>query len=192
MRRLFCALMLCGTSLLPASPRQEPGQLSKDDPAIRAVVDRFFATQVAEDADAYLALWSTKAQRPTLAQLKFIFDTGDDEFTDVAIEKVSEADGRIRVRVFATRRRLDSRNLKPDGTPYRYTTRLALALTLAREDGALKIVSEGSPADDLATAILRSPTADARAALMDADPDLVGEALISALGRAADSSARGQ
>lgn len=192
MRRLFTALLLLGAAgLLSASPRQGTGGApSRDDPDIRAIVDRFFATQVAEDADGYLALWSAKGQRPTLAQLKFIFDSGDDVFTDVRIERVSEADGRIRVRLFATRNRVDSQNRKADGTPFRYTTRLTLSLTLVREDGALKIVSEGSPADDLAAAILQAPTADARAALMDSDPDLVGEALISSLARNADGSAR--
>ncbi len=44
----------------------------------------------------------------------------------------------------------------------RYRTRLALALTLVREDGVLKIASEGSPADTLATGILEAPTAEAR------------------------------
>ena len=193
MRRLLAlaAILLGAVSLLSASARQGAGGApSIDDPEIRSVVDRFFATQVAEDANAYLALWSANVLRPTLAQLKFIFESGDDVFSDVTINRVAVTDGRIRVRVFATRNRVDSRNKRPDGTPFRYTTRLTLALALVREDGALKIVSEGSPADDLATAILQAPTAAARAALMDAEPDLVGEALVSALARSADASAR--
>ena len=52
---------------------QEP-----DDPALRAAVGRFFAAQVAEDIDAYLALWSSTAQRPSLEMLKFVFESGDD------------------------------------------------------------------------------------------------------------------
>ena len=194
MRRfLACAAVLLGAvSLLSASARQGAGGApSIDDPEIRSIVDRFFATQVAEDADAYLALWSANVQRPTLAQLKFVFETGDDLFTGVTIDRVTVADGRIRVRVLATRNRVDSNNKKPDGTPFRYTTQLTLALTLVREDGALRIVSEGSPADDLATAIIQAPTPAARAALMDADPDIVGDALIAAISRSADASARG-
>ncbi len=54
-------------------------------------------------------------RRPTPAQLKFVFDSGDDEFTDVAIEGVSQAGGRIVVRVFATRSRMDSQNRRADG-----------------------------------------------------------------------------
>jgi hypothetical protein len=181
MRRFLAlaAILLGAVSLLSASARQGAGGApSIDDPEIRSVVDRFFATQVAEDADAYLALWSANVQRPTLAQLKFVFESGDDVFTDVTIERVTVSGGRVRVRVFATRNRVDSKNKRPDGTALRYTTRLALALALVREDGALKIVSEGSPADDLATAILQAPTPAARAALMDADPDILGETLI--------------
>ncbi len=192
MRRLLCALLLLGAAgFLSASPRQEAAQApSKDDPEIRAIVDRFFATQVAEDAGAYLALWSARMQRPTAAQLKFIFDSGDDEFTDVAIAGVSQTGGRIVVRVFATRNRTDTRNRRADGSPIRYSTRLALALTLVREDGVLRIAGEGSPADTLATGILQAATAEARSALMDAEPDLVGEALIAALARSADAAAR--
>ncbi|HEX6973018.1 MAG TPA: hypothetical protein VF147_01380, partial [Vicinamibacterales bacterium] len=180
---LFClsagVLPVRGQDPAPASPAV--------DPEIRALVDRFFATQMAEDADGYLALWSSTAQRPTLAQLRFVFDTGDDEFSDVAIDRVVQVGERIRVRVFATRNRTDSKNMRPDGTPYRYRTRMIEALTLVREDGALKIASEGSPADDLATAILQVPDAAARAALMEAEPDLVGEGLIAAVSRAADT-----
>ena len=190
MHRHVAALVLLLAGFLPTSGQEPAGAPAVNDPEIRAVVDRFFATQMAEDADAYLALWSTNAQRPTLAQLRFVFDTGDDVFTDVVIGRVTEAGGRMRVRVFATRHRTDSKNMRPDGTPYRYVTRLVEGLTLVREDGVLKIASEGSPADDLATAILQAPDAAARAALMDAEPDLAGEGLIAAVARGADASAR--
>ena len=49
------------------------------DPALRAAVERFYATQEAEDADAYLSLWSATAERPRPEQLRFVFESGDDK-----------------------------------------------------------------------------------------------------------------
>lgn len=194
MRRSFTALVavIAVAGVLGASPRQDArAALSVDDPEIRALVERFFATQAAEDADAYLFLWSASGPRPTAAQLKFIFDSGDDTFSEVAISRVTLVGDRVTVRVSAMRNRTDARNLGPDGAPARYHTRLALALILAREGGGWKIVGEGAPADALASALIDAPTSAARAALMDAEADLVGEALVAAMSRRADALARG-
>ena len=53
MLHLLTALIL----LLPRQAVQVPPGIEVD-PALRAVVDRFFETQRAEDAAGYLALWS--------------------------------------------------------------------------------------------------------------------------------------
>ena len=46
------------------------------DDELKAAVERFFATQAAEDTDAYLALWSRTAKRPAAFQLRYVFDSG--------------------------------------------------------------------------------------------------------------------
>src|SRR5262245_66613648 len=74
--RAFVALSL----LTVAAGRQGP-----DDPVLRAAVEQFFAAQQAEDVAAYLSLWSAAATRPTAEQLKYVFDSGDDTFTNVTI-----------------------------------------------------------------------------------------------------------
>lgn len=194
MRRLIaCALVLLGAAgALSASVRQGAGgPPTVDDPEIRAAVEKFFAAQVAEDADAYFALWSRAAQKPRAEQLTFIFDSGDDVFTDIAVTRVSQANGQARVRVTAMRERVDTQNRAADGTPRRYNTRLTLALTFVREDGVLKLVSEGSPSEELAAAVIAAATAEERAALLDAEPELVGDMLVYSLSRRGDAAVRG-
>jgi hypothetical protein len=75
------------------------------DPALRAAVERFYATQEAEDVDAYLSLWSSAADRPRPQQLKFIFDSGDDKFSQVAITSVRSRGALTIVHVSVTRDR---------------------------------------------------------------------------------------
>src|SRR5688572_13582028 len=83
-----------------------PGRAqSGDDLELRAAVDRFFTTQQAEDIPAYLALWSRTAQRPTAEQLKFIFDSGEDTFSEITIVRTIPAGDKVRVRVSAKRER---------------------------------------------------------------------------------------
>lgn len=193
MRRLIaCVLVLLGAAGAPsASVRQGAGgPPAVDEAEIRTAVEKFFAAQVAEDADAYFALWSRTAQKPRAEQLKFIFDSGDDVFTDIAVTRVSSANGQVRVRVTAVRERVDAENRAADGTPRRYNTRLTLALTFVREDGALKLVSEGAPSDDLALALIAAPTPGARTELLDAERDLIGDMLVSALSRRGDMAAQ--
>ena len=70
MRRLVFALLAAF-----AAP-QAPDAV---DPSLRAAVERFYAMQEAEDVSGYTALWAKTAQDPQRpAQLKFIFDSGDD------------------------------------------------------------------------------------------------------------------
>ena len=63
------------------------------DPALRAAVERFYATQQAEDVAGYLSLWSATAARPAAEQLKDVFDSGDDLFSGLTILRVSEVAG---------------------------------------------------------------------------------------------------
>lgn len=166
------------------------GATQEIDPALKGAVDRFFATQVAEDADAYLALWSRTATRPQAQQLKYIFDSGDDKFLDLQIDRAVVTGDTARVRGSITRVRtpLDVKN--PDGSPRMFTTRLNFALSYVREDGDWKLVREGSPTDELASALVAAAEPSARAGLLQSEPDLVTSRLLDALGRQADAYAR--
>ena len=83
------------------------------DPALKAAVDRFLSTQVSEDVDGYLALWSRTAERPQVHQLRSIFDEGDDKFLDFEITRASIDGATARVRLAVTRVRTDAQNNEP-------------------------------------------------------------------------------
>src|SRR5437868_2596181 len=88
------------------------------DPDVRAAVERFFKTQEAEDVEAYLAQWSREAPRLRDAaqlrrQLRFVFDAGDDRYSDIVVERATADAQRIRVRVSVQRERTSTR---ADGT----------------------------------------------------------------------------
>ena len=71
--RSLCAIVLLIQTVPAPAPRQ-------DVPALQAAVHRFFATQEAEDVDAYLGQWSKSATRPTAEQIRFVFESGDDKY----------------------------------------------------------------------------------------------------------------
>ena len=73
------------------------------DAALDSAVHSYFETQESEDVAGYLALWSSTATRPTPAMLTFIFDSGDDRFSDITIVRVTPTADGARVRVGAVR-----------------------------------------------------------------------------------------
>ncbi len=156
------------------------------DPALKSAVERFYATQEAEDLEGYLALWSRSAERPKPEQLRFIFESGADKFIDLEIWRTVIAGSTARVRVVVTRLRTASNSPGPDGAPRVFKTRLPHALAYVLEDGDWKLVREGAPADELALALISERDTAARAALMKADADLVDLVLVNALSRRAD------
>ena len=191
--RSMTLLILSLLLQLPVAPAPAPEQ--DVDPALRAVVERFFATQQEESIEDYLALWSPRlplTQRPRAEQLKYIFDSGQDEFSDLQLTHVWIDGDRARVRGRVTRARTDARVKRPDGSSRVFTSSLAFALGLAREDGEWKIVREGSPVDELAGALIDEPDAERRAALLAADPGLVSARLVDAIARRADALAQQQ
>jgi tetratricopeptide (TPR) repeat protein/CHAT domain-containing protein len=165
------------------------GPQDAPEPALQAAVERFYATQQAEDVAGYLALWSTTVQRPAPAQLKFVFDSGDDVFSDLRILQVRTTGDRAVVRATVVRDRTAAR-LQPNGAPMRFHTVMQVALTYLREAGEWKIVKEGAVADAVADALIAAATAGERDALLAAEPDLSRPAVISALARQADALAQ--
>ena len=177
------------TAVILVLPQQAPAAVEVEA-ALKAVVARFFETQQSEDAEGYLALWSAKANRPRPEQLKFIFESGDDTFSDIAITRAIVSGDEARVRVAASRSRTDLRAKNPDGTTRVFRTTLQLALALRREDGSWKLVREGPPSDELAAALIETDDPAARKVLIESDPELVNIRLVESLARRADSLAQ--
>jgi tetratricopeptide (TPR) repeat protein len=171
------------------------GRQGVDDPRLRAAVDRFFATQQAEDVDGYLALWSATAKRPPpeqiREQLKYIFDAGDDTFSDITITATFPAGDRVRVRVSATRERVTTARI-PGRPPFTFRATTAWSLTYVREGDDWKLVREGAAVDDLADRLIEVQTPEAREALLLAEPELVNDGLITALSRRGGQAAQMQ
>jgi tetratricopeptide (TPR) repeat protein len=167
------------------------GRQGADDPTLRAAVDRFFATQQAEDVDGYLALWSAKAKRPTAEQLKYVFEGGDDTFSEIAIVGTFPAADRVRVRVSATRDRVTPARI-PGRPPFTFHSTTAWSLTYVREGDEWKLIKEGSAVDDLADGLIEAQTPEARDALLLAEPELVTDGLITALSRRGGQAAQEQ
>jgi tetratricopeptide (TPR) repeat protein len=182
---LFVACASAGGLVVP-----EASQQPADDPAIRAAVERFFATQEAEDTAAYLALWSTQAQRPSPGQLRFIFDAGDDKYTDITLRRVVQNGERVRVRVSAVRERTIAR--APPGPGAVRVSAMTVGLTFVRENAEWKLLREATPADDLAGALIDASSAGERAELLASEPELVGAALLHALAQRASQAAQRQ
>jgi len=163
-----------------------------DDPKLRAAVERFFAMQQAEDVAGYLALWSASVKRPTAEQLKFVFDAGDDTFSDIAIVGSFPAAGdRVRVRVSATRDRVTPART-PARPPFTSHSTTAWSLLYVREGDDWKLVREGSASDDLADRFIEAQTPEAREELLLAEPELVTDGLIVAISRRAGQAAQEQ
>ena len=181
MRRWVFALLVA--LLAP----QVPAEI---DPSLRAAVERFYATQEAEDVAAYLSLWASTAQRPRPEQLKYLFDSGDDKFSGLTIERVSSDGDRTVVRASIVRDRTSATVRRPDGLPMTFHIPMNVALTFVREGGEWKLVREGTPIDMLVDALIAAPTLESREALLAAEPDLFSPALVSAISRRADTFAQ--
>lgn len=185
----------------PPSPAQAtiaPTVEAAVDSTLRAAVERFFETQQREDSAGYMALWSQSATgagaasqgttRPTLAQLQFVFDSGDDIFSDVRITAVTPSGSQVRVRVEARRERTVPSRF-PDVPPRTFSSTMQIALAYEREGGEWRLLREGPAADDLAVAMLEAPSDEARDALLAAEPNLGGLPLVFAAGRLGTAAA---
>jgi tetratricopeptide (TPR) repeat protein len=156
---------------------------------LRAAVERFFATQESEDIDAYLALWSAKSERPQRDQLKFVFDSGDDTYSDITIVRTIPTGDRVRVRVTATRDR-SAPPRTPDERPRTFRSTSEWSLSYVREAGEWKLEKQGTAVDGLAASVIEAATPEDREALLTAESDLVDDLLLAALARQASQAAQ--
>jgi tetratricopeptide (TPR) repeat protein len=166
-------------------------QATDVDPSLRTAVERFYAMQEAEDIAGYISLWSQAALDPQRqTQLKFIFDSGDDKFSDLTITSVRPRGDQTVVRLSVTRDRTSSTR-RPDGSPLVFHTTILAALTYVREAGEWKLVREGSLVDALADSVIAAADAGEREKLLAEEPDLVNPMLVTAISRQADAAAQG-
>ena len=128
-------------------------------------------------------------KRPTAEQLKFVFESGDDTFSEIAIVGTFPAADRVRVRVSATRDRVTPARV-PGRPPFTFHSTTAWSLTYVREGDDWKLVKEGSAVDDLADSIIEAQTPEAIEALLLAEPELVSDGLIMALSRRGGQAAQ--
>ena len=167
--------LLCG---LP------PAQVSID-PQLQSAVERYFTTQQEEDVEAYLSLWSASSSRPPAQMrqmLSYVFDTGDDVFSEIEITKVMPLGDRMRVRVSATRMRTEKPRV--DGAPpVTRQSRMQLSLTFVREGPDWRLLREGPATDDLAHALVETPGSEERARLLATEPELLTERLLLSISR---------
>ena len=178
---LYAPLLALSVSLLCGVP---PAQEAVD-PQLHAAVERFFATQQQEDVEAYLSLWSASASRSQAEmrlQLKFVFDAGDDVFSDIQITKVMPSGDRRRVRVSATRQRTDKPRTE-GAPPVTRNIRMQISLTFVREGPDWKLLREGPATDDLAQALVEASSSEERAGLLAAEPELLTDRLLLSLSR---------
>jgi CHAT domain-containing protein/tetratricopeptide (TPR) repeat protein len=179
---VIAGVLFCAWALIAA---QVP---AVEDPALKAAVERFYETQEKEDIAGYLSLWSAAAKRPPEAQLKYIFDNGDDKFSEIQITRAVPAGSRIRLRVDVRRERTLPPRV-PGGSPFVTNVVIHAALTFEKVGEEWKLVREGSAEDDLAAEIVAASTEAERDALLAAEPELMGPALVSAFARVAGAAA---
>jgi tetratricopeptide (TPR) repeat protein len=182
---LAAALLLL---LLQSAPPQAAEAV---DPALSAAVARFFELQEKEDVAGYLALWSPAASAPRAEQLKYVFDNGDDKFSDLVISRVSINGTRARVRLDVRRQRTSAART-PGGAPSVSTYPMSIALTFEKIGDDWKLLSEGPAADDLAATLMESKTDAEREALLASEPALSGQLLLSSLARLGGAAAVSQ
>jgi tetratricopeptide (TPR) repeat protein len=173
--------------LLLVQPAASPP--AQDDPALQAAVQRFFSTQEAEDPAAYLDQWSKTAKRPTLDQLKVVFESGDDKYAEIVVAAVRPVGDRVRVRVSAVRERTMPPR-EPGGPPRTMRSTSLWSLTFVREGEAWKLVSEGPAIDALAEDLIAAETKERRDELLAQEQELLGPELINALARRASAAAQ--
>lgn len=176
-----CGNVARGALLILFCLAARDGRQDSLDPALRAAVDRYFSTQQAEDVEGYLSLWSAKVQRPTVEQIKFVFNAGDDVFSDIVVVKSMVFGELTRVRVSAVRQRTES--LIPGRPPVNRQTKMLLSLNYVQEAGEWKLIREGPASDDLAAALIDSQSAGERQKLLAAEPDLLDDRVLLSIAR---------
>jgi tetratricopeptide (TPR) repeat protein len=164
-------------ALLTAVP-----QAAEDEAALRALAERFIATQEQGDPDAHLALWSLDA--PDAARrreyMAMVFREGRDRFLNLRIDRVAMAGDRATLRVAVDRERTIGADYAVIKSQY------ASVLECVRTADGWRLFRETPAFVALADALLDEPDPAKRTAMIERDRDLVGPDFLRALGNRLD------
>jgi CHAT domain-containing protein/tetratricopeptide (TPR) repeat protein len=156
---------------------------SSAEPALRAVVEKYFALYTGKDLDGLMSLWSEKS--PDYASIKENlqrqFTTEDYSFGLPTISRVKVEREKASLRATVN---LTAINLKSNQKSER---KIARNFDFVREDGKWKVWRSVPAENDLAEALVKAKTEDERAGLLANEKDLVTAALVSTLSSRGDN-----
>ncbi|HZW73064.1 MAG TPA: tetratricopeptide repeat protein, partial [Caldimonas sp.] len=149
----------------PAQPPSSPAQVpstpaqaqSADEQAVRAAVQQYFDAQAARDPDRAASFWSAGANpRMTRDTFVALFGPPAEDVYTVEIRSIAINGTEARVRVFAVRTRLETR----DGQPFTSRSSILNSETWRNEASGWKLLRDAPFADELADQYLAAPEAD--------------------------------
>jgi tetratricopeptide (TPR) repeat protein len=152
-----------------------------DEAAIRLLAQDWISTQELEKLDAFLALWAPDAPGAERRRdfTPVVFQSGNDRFTDVRIDRVTIDAGRGTVRVVADRERtLPGGNTIP--------SQVAVVFECVRTPDGWRLLAESSAYAAFADELIGLTDQAAIDARLDADRRLLGRELLRALGERGD------
>jgi tetratricopeptide (TPR) repeat protein len=134
-----------------------------DDAEVRATIQQYYDAQAARDPDRSLAFWSAGANpRPGREAFLAVFgDPAEDSFV-VDVRAVEMTGATARVRVFAVRTRVLTRNGQPSTARQSFLN----SQLWRKESGGWKLLRDGPFADEIADDLIAAAPAD-RPAIYD-------------------------
>ncbi len=171
-----CCWLLLLTQISFATP-QNP-----DEPAIRSLVERFFAAYSAEDLNALLSLWSDQSpdRQPFAAKLPDLFGRIDFSFSNLRLLRLQIDGDKASLRVAVD---VLQREISPP-TPILQT--ITRTFVLVKEKGTWKVWRYYPAAEELARALASTTDEVEVEKLLSAEKELANEELVSLLLSVAD------
>ncbi len=167
----FVPLLLALFAQAPAPQMSAGPPGASGDDELRATIQQYYDAQAARDPDRAVAFWSSSANpRPGRAAFLAVFgDPSEDSFV-VDVRAIEMTGATARVRVFAVRTRLITRN----GQTAPFRTTFLNSQLWRKEPGGWKLLRDGPFADEIADDLIAAAPAD-RPALYEKNsrPDLV-------------------
>src|SRR5215813_8170246 len=171
----LCALVLSLSLKSPAFSQVQSSSAVPNssqppaEPAVRAVVEKYFALYAAKDIDGLMNLWSRQAPDYTSFKqdLERQFKTGDHLFSLPTISRVKVEGEKVSLRATAN---LTAVNLKSDQKRER---RIARNMAFIMEDGKWKVWRCAAAENDLSEALAMAKTEAERSGLLAEEKELV-------------------
>ncbi|MEP6635076.1 MAG: CHAT domain-containing protein [Acidobacteriota bacterium] len=179
---VLCVLLsfVCfARNVLRAQPAQHSAT-ANDEAALRSLVGQFFDAYAKEDSEGWLRLWSAKspelaARRKSLQQL--FADDDRIEVKDILIGRLAVEGDSASLRVSVEINAVEAKT----GKPATGLGKMNRAFRFVKEEGMWKVWGESSAEEDLVAALLAAKSEVERAALLEADKELMTVELRKAL-----------